>query len=141
MHICAQTLSEVNAGTVGTWTDTTDLIRYATLNGVKVALPTANGGVAYPQGINNFQNGTSYTDAGVSTNGTTGTFNELLAIWDAYNGTGTGTNSNGTPSGWQAHLYWSATPSASGHANVNLNNGNVNDNNDNNNNYVALQVL
>jgi len=46
-----------------------------------------------------------------------------------------------TPSGWQANNYWSATPSASGHANVNLNNGNVNDNNDNNNNYVALQVL
>ena len=45
------------------------------------------------------------------------------------------------PPGWQANNYWSATPSASGHANVNLNNGNVNDNNDTNNNYVALQVL
>jgi hypothetical protein len=45
------------------------------------------------------------------------------------------------PPGWQSNNYWSATPSASGHANVNLNNGNVNDNNDNNNNYVALQVL
>jgi hypothetical protein len=47
----------------------------------------------------------------------------------------------GVPAGWNNNYYWSATPSASGHANVNLNNGNVNDNNDNNNNYVALQVL
>ena len=47
------------------------------------------------------------------------------------------------PSGWNNNNYWSATPSASGHANanVNLNNGNVNDNNDNNNNYVAFEVL
>ena len=35
--IFTSTLSEVNAGTTGTGTDTTDLIRYATLNGVKVA--------------------------------------------------------------------------------------------------------
>ena len=45
------------------------------------------------------------------------------------------------PSGWNNNNYWSATPSASGHANVNLNNGNVHDNNDNNNNYVAFEVL
>lgn len=45
------------------------------------------------------------------------------------------------PSGWNNNNYWSATPSASGHANVNLNNGNANDNNDNNNNYVAFEVL
>jgi hypothetical protein len=31
------------------------------------------------------------------------------------------------PSGWNNNNYWSATPSASGHANVNLNNGNLND--------------
>ena len=139
--IFTSTLSEVNAGTTGTGTDTTDLIRYATLNGVKVALPTANGGVAFPQSIDNFQNGTSYTDAGVSTNGTTGTFNELLAIWDAYNGTGTGIFVDGTPSGWQADVYWSATPSASGHAYVDLSVGDVYDYIDAYTLYVALQVL
>ena len=139
--IFTSTLSEVNAGTTGTGTDTTDLIRYATLNGVKVALPTANGGEAYPQGINALQSGTSYSDAGASTNGTTGTFNELLAIWDAYNGTGTGLFDDGTPSGWQAGTYWSAAPSASGHANVYLNLGFVYDFYDYGNYYVALQVL
>ena len=139
--IFTSTLAQVTAGTVGTGTDTTDQIRYANLNGVRVALPTANGGVAYPQGTNAFQNGTSYTDAGVSTNGTTGTFNELLAIWDAYNGTGTGTNSNGTPSGWQAGDYWSATPETFGHAIFDFATGIVGDNVDLNNGYVALQVL
>jgi hypothetical protein len=139
--IFTSTLSEVNAGTTGPGTDTTDLIRYANLNGVKVALPTANGGVAYPQSINNFQNGTSYTDAGVTTNGTTTSFNELLAIWDAYNGTGTVTFASGTPSGWQASIYWSATPSASGHSGVALGNGSVVDYLDGNSRYVALQVL
>ncbi len=139
--IFKSTLAEVNAGTVGTGTDTTDLIRYATLNGVKVALPTANGGVAYPQGIDDFQNGTSYTDAGASTNGTTSSFNELLAIWDAYNGTGTERFANGTPTGWRAAGYWSATPSASGHGVVNLNNGYVVASSDFNDFFVALQVL
>ena len=95
--IFTSTLSEVNAGTTGPGTDTTDLIRYANLNGVKVALPTANLGHVYPQSLDSFQNGTSYADAGVSTNGTTGPFNELLVIWDAYNGVGTGTLSNGRP--------------------------------------------
>ncbi len=139
--IFTSTLSEVNAGTVGTGTNTTDLIRYATLNGVKVALPTANGGLVYPQGINNAQNGTSYTDAGGSTNGTSSSFNELLAIWDAYNGTGTSGGVSGTPSGWQAGAYWSATPSASGHADVYLFLGLVTDALDPLLNYVALQVL
>ena len=139
--IFTSTLYEVLIGTTGTGTDTTDDVRYANLNGVKVALPTANGGVAYPQDINAYQNGTSYTDADASTNGTTGTFNELLAIWDAYNGTGTGTNINGTPSGWQANSYWSATPLASGHAIVYLNPGYVGNNLDPYDYYVALQVL
>ena len=134
-------MSEVNAGTTGTGTDTTDLIRYANLNGVKLALPTANGGVAFPQGIENFQNGTSYTDAGASTNGTTSTYNELLAIWDAYNGTGVGQGESGTPPGWMNGEYLSATPSASGHAKVLLGIGEVWDWRDDIHMWVALQVL
>jgi hypothetical protein len=119
---------------------TTDTDRYATLNGVKVALPTANGGTTYPQNINAYQNGTVYEDAAASTNGTT-TFNEMLAIWDAYNGTGTGIQINGTPTGWRASYYWSATPSTSGHAGVYLSHGGVPDDADNDLAYVALQVL
>ena len=119
----------------------TDSYRYGTINGVNLALPTANGGVAYPQGINAYQNGTSYTDAGASTNGTSSSFNDLLAVWDAYNGSGTGAGINGTPAGWQALNYWSATPSASGHALVYLYGGDVSSNFDYGLNYVALQVL
>ena len=127
-------------GVTGGAGHTTDTYRYATLNGVQVALPTANGGVAYPNGIN-FQNGTAYTDAGVSTNGSTSSFDELLAIWDAYNGTGTGTDISGTPTGWRASDYWSATPSASGHAYVLLYRGYVGDYFDSGIRFVALQVL
>ena len=133
-------------GIVGGGGNTTDTYRYATLNGVQVALPTANGGTAYPQGI--ILNGTAYTDAGASTNSTTSSFNELLAIWDAYNGTGTGISTNGRPSDWQgqamgqAMIYWSATPSDSGHALVFLTVGQVSDTADYYYfGYVALQVL
>jgi hypothetical protein len=139
--IFTSTLSEVNAGTTGTGTDTTDLIRYANLNGVKLALPTANGGVAITQWLSSDPNGTSYTDAGVSTNGTTSTFNELLAIWDAYNGTGTDSLVEGVPPGWMRGEYLSATPSASGHAKVLLSIGVVMDWRDVIHWSVALQVL
>jgi Ca2+-binding RTX toxin-like protein len=121
---------------------TNDTYRYATLNGVKVALPTANGGLVYPQGLSSYQNGTSYTDAGPSTNGTSSSvFNELMAIWDAYNGSGNTHAVSGTPAGWQAGYYWSATPSLSGHAYVSLDYGLPYDYYDVYAEYVALQVL
>jgi hypothetical protein len=125
---------------------TTDTYRYATINGVKVALPTMNGGLTYPQGIGNYQNGTSYTDDGPSSNGTSSSFNELLAIWDAYNGMGTngtvpGSVVTGTPPGWADSGYLSATPSASGHAAISLYTGSVADITDDNPRLVALQVL
>ena len=124
-----------------TGTVITESNRTFSINGVSVALPTANGGVAYPGSINSYQPGTSYTDAGATTNGTTSTYNDLLAIWDAYNGTTTGTNVSGTPSGWTAGGYLSASPSSYGHAGVNLYNGHVGDGGNNDNLYVALQVL
>jgi hypothetical protein len=131
---------DINGGTDGGG-NTTDTYRYATLNGVHVALPTANGGVAYPQGIGAFQNGTAYTDAGAASNASATSFNELLAIWDAYNGTGTGTNIDGRPTGWENNAYWSATPSAYGNASVDLGSGIVFDESDSSHRYVALQVL
>jgi len=129
------------SGAPGGGGNTTDTFRYATLNGVHLALPTANGGLAYPNGINAFQPGTTYTDAGATSNGTASTYDDLLAIWDAYNGVSTGTNIDGTPSGWRANGYWSATPSSDGHASVGLNAGFVLDNYDGFNSFVALQVL
>ena len=121
--------------------DTTDTYRFATINGVNLALPTANGGVGYPQGMDVYKNGTAYTDAGASTNGTSSSFNDLLAVWDAYNGSGTGANINGTPAGWTAYRYGSATPAASLHAHVNLSSGYVSAAYENGNLSVALQVL
>ena len=72
----------------------------------------------------------------MTTNGTTSIDNDLLAIWDAYNGTG----GNGQPPNWESR-YWSATPSASGHAIVNMGYGHAEDINDLESRSVALQVL
>eukprot|EP01041_Mallomonas_annulata_P024042 gene24042-44683_t len=91
--------------------------------------------------MGNSQNGTSYTDAGPSTNGTSSSFNELLAIWDAYNGTGTSAGVTGKPTGWANSNYWSATPSNTGHAYVQLTDGRVLDGSDGQLIYAALQVL
>ena len=131
-------------GVVGGGGNTTDTYRYATLNGVQVALPTAGGQSSPPYGsggISNFQPGTTVGSSPATTgsNAVNATYNDLLAVWDAYNGTGTGVIANGTPSGWQASAYWSATPSASGHAIVNLNLGYVDFSLTFR--YVALQVL
>ena len=130
---------DINGNTGGSG-DTTDVYRYATLNGVHVALPTINGGVSYPDGS---QTGTSYTDALATSNGSTSSFNELLAIWDAFNGAGTGTGDIGAPAGWQNDRYWSATPSASAsfHDTLMLNGGSASGTADVNSHYVALQVL
>jgi hypothetical protein len=108
---------DINGGinpTAGT--PTTETYRYGTLNGVRVALPTDNGGATYPLPFGNFQPPTIYTDAGVNSNGTTGIYNELNAIWDAYNGNGTEGRPRGVPLGWssgaESASFWSATPDA-----------------------------
>jgi hypothetical protein len=64
-----------------------------------------------------------------------------LAIWDAHNGASTSTGSSGVPAGWQAERYWSATPSALGHAYASLVSGYVFDGGGGSSVYVALQVL
>jgi hypothetical protein len=117
-----QTRAQLNTNTQGTGTNTTDLIRFTTLEGVKVALPTANGGLTvaiYPPG-------TSYADAGSTSNGSSSIYDEMLAIWDAYNGTGTESEIAGIPPGWKQNRYWSATDSpGSQHIAVGLTYGNV----------------
>ena len=45
------------------------------------------------------------------------------------------------PSGWNNNNYWSATPSASGHASVGLTYGYVSDYVGNRYSYVAFEVL
>jgi hypothetical protein len=139
------TNADVNKGT-------TDTYHYATFydaNGtaIKVSLPTLNGSaVPAPKGIGAYQDGTTVGNATASngSNAANATYSDLLAIWDAYNGTSTATNTAGVagmPPGWRSNTYWSATPSASGHAGVFLNDGSVGENVDTNYGYVALQVL
>jgi hypothetical protein len=79
-------------------------------------------------------------------------YDDLLAIWDAFNGSGQGNSvyngsawlslNAGAPSDWGTlSRYWSATPSASGHAIVGLDAGVLFDNSDISTRYVAFEVL
>ena len=81
------------------------------------------------------------TSIGAGSNSTNNSYDDLLAIWDAFNGTGTQTNISGTPTGWQSNYYWSASSSNLGHALVGLSTGYVWNYPDTNNYYVAVQVL
>lgn len=67
------------------------------------------------------------------------TYDGLLAIWCAFKGSSTGWGMGGTPAGWQTDAYWSATPSAYGHADVYFDDGDVDDGSDGYS-YVALEV-
>lgn len=131
---------ETAGNQVGLVGKTDNTYRYATINGVKVALPTygstMSGDNASPINVNK-----SGTSASLNPTADNPTYDGLLAIWDNYNGTGTGTGMSGAPPGWALNNYWSATPSASGHASVNLNIGYVNDLSDTITGFVALHVL
>ncbi len=113
-----------------------------TLNGVQVALPSLTISVANE---NRNQAGTSYSDAGSTTNGTSSaTYDSLLAIWDAYNGTGTDTNISGVPTNWAPNNYWSSTYKTNNNGPLNyitLNTGYVGNDEDNALMYAALRVL
>jgi hypothetical protein len=117
---------------------TTDTFRFATINGIDLALPTHGGSLSGGNAITGMQPGTA-TEDNTAANNTT--YDDLLAVWDSANGTSTGTHINGTPSGWLAAGYWSATPSASGHARVTPTAGTVYDGTDTEYSYVALEVL
>jgi hypothetical protein len=143
--------------------------RTFTINGVTVALPTDGNisstshfqvSTSFTGTYNPASPGTSAATPGAGyyyATGTLGTagagtttnagYDDLLAIWDATNATATnsgeqgGQSYTGTPTGWAAGRYWSATGSYSGHAGVNLFNGQVTNNTDSSFAYVALQVL
>jgi hypothetical protein len=117
--------------------------RTFTLNGVQLRLPT-DGLAGSTLTSGGYNPGTSWSNATLGWNtdpSSNATYDDLYAIWDAFNGTGSGTNMTGVPSGWYDSLYWSATPSASGHAGVYLDLGIVDDFRDYNGNYVAFEVL
>ncbi len=86
-----------------------DVYRYADLNGVKVALPTLageGGATMAPNGNNQVQ---PLTDLAI--NEVNHLYDDFLAIWDGFNVKDNDgrTNKNGTPPGWKAGEYWSAT--------------------------------
>ena len=113
-------------GIVGGSGKTTDVYRFATLNGVRVALPTVGAVTAPPLGPNGANSCQPGTAIGSSTpaqgsNSLNPNYDDLLAIWDAYNGISTGTNLEGTPPGWSsASDYPSATESWGQHAVVRM---------------------
>ena len=121
--------------------ETDDTFRFADVLGVKVALPTL-GAAADAIGA---QIGTAVGSV-VTTDGSNAinpTYDDLMAIWDAYNGQDRLGNVAGVPPGWMAGNYASATPAGSLHASLNLSTGTVINNNldANTNLFVALQVL
>lgn len=104
---------------------TTNDYRFATLNGVNVALPTTGTGLANEGSAGYYLNDNQ-------------TYTDLAEIWDSSN---TGYQTNGTPAGWRADYYWSATPSDNGHATVGTSIGYIFNDFDGSFTYVALQVL
>jgi hypothetical protein len=89
--------------------------------------------------VNEFENGTAVASG--TENQTV--YDGLMAIWDAHNGSGTGTTSDGTPVGWVSSYYWSASSTGSGsHARLYLGDGYSSSlSTDGVNVYVALEVV
>ncbi|NDD13070.1 MAG: hypothetical protein EB072_10610, partial [Betaproteobacteria bacterium] len=127
---------------------TNNVYRYATIGGVTVALPT-HGGSSSGSGISTVATDISAIVAGQSTYKLdSGGYQDLLAIWDAYNTPFSGANNSGvvgTPSNWYSGPYWSATPSTinpqTQYANVFLNLGGVGSWGTGSVNNVALQLI
>jgi hypothetical protein len=101
-------------GLAGTGVTTSDAYRYATINGVLLALPTA-GRSNYNALANNSTDhpGTAIgnaSDPSLGSNALNSSYDDILAIWDAYNGTGTESHTPGMePPGWMEGFYWLAS--------------------------------
>ena len=138
--------------------DTTDTFRYATLNGIRVALPTYGGGLDGNGNVYVPTNGDSYGQAGTSIGSTRGLFSyqvtdqinllydDLWAISDAFNGTSVGNQApfpQDVPLDWKGPVsYWSSTPISQGmHIMVTLGHGVSVAKEDFYNSNVALQVF
>jgi methionine-rich copper-binding protein CopC len=123
-----------------------EVYRYANINGVLVALPTLGVATAAPLTTTNvFFNGTS-VGASPSANGSNTintTYDGLLSVWDAYNGTGAGQNIYGTPASWVTPThndFLTSTRTASGYAIFGFDSGNASQF-AYSSSYVALEVL
>jgi hypothetical protein len=115
-------------------TDTTDTYRYAELGGYQVALPTFG---AETYGI---QTGTEID------NNPPGeinpTYDDLVAIWDAFESGTNLTSENGTPPEWANGEYWSSTQfDETKHYFVDMTSGYVGTNAETDTNYVAVEVI
>ena len=120
--------------------DTNDTYRYAELGGYQVALPTYG---AETYGV---QAGTEIDN--VPPGEDNPTYDDLVAIWDAFNGNGTTTTTApGTPDGWSEGFYWSATEFETigsqdeKHYTMDLTNGLGGTNGDHDTYWVAVQVV
>ncbi|NBU76805.1 MAG: cadherin repeat domain-containing protein, partial [Planctomycetes bacterium] len=112
--------------------------RYATINGIKVAVPLAGaGGANYNAGGTSVGNATS---AAAGSNAVNPNYDGLIAVWDAYNGTTS--SGNGTPTGWSGSNYVTATPYGAGtHVMVGIGAGSLSLLGDNSSYAGALQVF
>ena len=119
--------------------DTDNTYRFAEIDGVWLALPTIGDGSEYLFDWS-YKPSTAVDNNPVGENNPA--YDDLLAIWDAHNGSGTETAVNGTPAGWLYELYWSATPSTEGeHTLLNSGAGSVNPYPEHGRYYAAVQVL
>jgi hypothetical protein len=117
-------------------TDTTDTYRYATINGIRLALPTVGGVLPY--------RGTSINSFGINV-----VYDDLLAIWDSKNGIDSSEKKAGESVGWgeDDYKFWSSTlTSTNMHSDFTfytLENNNIRTTNtsDDASRYVVLQVL
>lgn len=114
---------ETSANAVGAVGDTDNTFRFGSLNGVKLALPTIGNGETTATTFGHAAGTATDNNPAGETNLT---YDDLLAIWDGHNGSGTGTNVGGTPSGWLSADFWSATPFQAGHAELFFFDGYVN---------------
>ena len=109
------TATNPNANTTGT----SATYRYATINGYKVALPTV-GDTTLTTGDRTGTAVGSNTPANGS-NAVNSRYDDLLAVWDAFNGVGTTTTGawNGTPGTWGNDVLLAAdSTGTSNHASV-----------------------
>ncbi|UFH58899.1 Ig-like domain-containing protein [Sulfurovum mangrovi] len=114
--------------------DTTDTYRYAELGGYQVALPTFGADTYGVQNATEIDNNPSgeinpYYD-------------DLVAIWDAFEGGTNLTPENGTPPEWANGEYWSSTQfDETKHYSVDMTSSLVGTNGEHETNYVAVEVI
>lgn len=95
-------------GHQNTGSNTDNTFRYATINGVRLALPSLGDGQSNISSIYYLADHGDYTD--------------MADIWGSFN---SGNGTIGAPSGWRRYDYWTASPASSGHVAINFYNGSV----------------